>query len=299
MKTVIPNGTGVSLRHSLWLIVGFLIVGFSLGACGTDLNKNLGKIRRVQTVSIVASPPEIGPGGTVTVTATSVNPDNWETAQDEIVYYWVFFHLDPDASLDVSLDVMSLSLTELTEVLEDCPDIDGCEFEIRPGNPFTFTVPDRSPGADGFFSYSVFLLVADSDATLQLLLNGEEMAGLYDLAAKGIRVTEAQTRNRNPVIEDMSVPDAISRDMTTGRYRVSPEQDLTLSATASDPDGDDIAFRWWIIDGRLEDNNRETVQWKSPESPGEYPVYLVVRDKIGDEPKGGQVAEKMVIEVIE
>jgi len=297
MKMISDPQKTTALR--VLVLLAFLMVVMSMN-CGADLSKNLGKIRRVQTISIIAVPPEARPGETVTLSALSVNPHNWPASQERLSYYWAFFYLDPSADIDITLDPTNLDLADLAEFITACPGIQGCELEFGPGNPRNLTLPGRDPeNGEKFISYSVFLLAADSDETLVKLLRGEEVDGKFDLAAKGIKASESEEMNRNPVIEEVSVSGAISFDATGDRYLVHPDEEILFSALASDPDGDDIAFRWWIIEGRLEENNLVEVTWESPGAPGVYPVYLVVRDKTGDEPKGGQAAIEVVVEVVE
>jgi hypothetical protein len=282
----------------LFFTVYFSLFTFHcLTACGVDINENLGKIRRVQIISIVADPPETTPGSEVTLTAAAVDPENWGTGEDQMVYSWVFFYLDPDDPLDLTVDPMSLNLSDLVDFLAICPQTSGCELELGAGNPWTFTLPDRSPEA--VTAYSVFLMVADSVSTLARLMQGEEVTGKFDLAVKGIKVSEGEELNHNPVIDAVTASPAEYNEFTAG-FRVDPEEKILLTARAFDLDvGDELAYRWWILSGRLEDDNLEQVEWKSPEQPGRYPVFLVVRDKVNNEPIGGQAAAEITIEVIE
>jgi len=277
-------------------VCGLLI----LTACGADIRDTLGKIRRVQIISIVADPPETSPGSSVCFQATTVDPESWGTGNDQMVYYWVFFYLDPSAAINLNIDLNNFNLSDLVGFLAQCPETPGCEIMIGEGNPWTIQLPDRKPPEGKFIPYSVFLLAADSAATLASVIQGQEVTGKYDLAAKSVKVSERTTVNHNPIIQMISVSPAT--EVSPGRFRVGPGEMTTLATQAIDPDEGDtlsLSYRWWILQGRLEDDNLEQVEWKTPTEPGLYPVFLVVRDKVEEEPKGGQTAAGVQIEVVE
>jgi len=283
----------------LFAVCGLLV----LTACGADIRDTLGKIRRTQVISIVADPPEASPGSQVTFQATVVNPETWGTGNDQMVYYWVFFYLDPSAAINLNVDLNNFNLSNLVEFLAQCPETPGCEIMIGEGNPWTIQLPDRKPEEGKFISYRVFLLAADSAATLAAVIQGQDMTGKYDLAAKSVKVSEKTELNHNPAIQTISAPPAI-QDASMVNFQVGPGEKVVLTGKAFDPDeGDTIFYRWWILKGRLEDDNLDQVQWTTPKEPGLYPVYLVVRDEVGEkpkeEPKGGQTVVELIFEVSE
>ncbi|MCX5866679.1 MAG: hypothetical protein NT009_04220 [Proteobacteria bacterium] len=295
LDRIIIGCRGWAVRGVFCVACGLLV----LMACGADIRDTLGKIRRVQIISIVADPPEAGPGNSVTFQATAVDPETWGTGNDQMVYYWVFFYLDPSAAIDLNIDLNNFNLSDLVGFLAQCPETPGCEIMIGEGNPWTIQLPDRKPPEGKFIPYSVFLLAADSAATLAAVIQGQDVPGKYDLAAKSVKASENPTVNHNPIIQTISAPPAVPEG-TPGRFRAKPEEKVTLIAQAIDPDEVDLlSYRWWILKGRLEDDNLDQVQWTTPKDPGFYPVYLVVRDKVEKEPKGGQTVAEIQVEVVE
>lgn len=276
-------------------VCGLLI----LIACGVDIRDTLGKIRRVQIISIVADPPETSPGSSATFQATVVDPETWGTGNDQMVYYWVSFYPDALTAVNLNIDLNNFNLSALVGFLAQCPETPGCEIVIGEGNPWTIQLPYRTLLEGQSIPYSVFLLAADSAATLASVIQGQDVTGKYDLAAKSVKVSENPTVNHNPIIQTISAPPAVPEG-TPGRFRAQPEEKVTLIAQAIDPDeGDVLSYRWWILKGRLEDDNLDQVQWTTPKEPGLYPVYLVVRDKVEKEPKGGQTVAEIQVEVVE
>ncbi len=84
--------------------------------------------------------------------------------------------------------------------------------------------------------------------------------------------------NRNTQISNH--PPAIA--ITASSYATAVSNAVTLTATASDPDGDDLAFFWDFGDGSLSYNNTN-VQTKSWSVAGVFPVRCVVADMHGRE----------------
>ena len=283
------------------LVVGSAVCGLLiLSACGgiSDLKKYLGMIGQFQIISIITEPPEVRPGETVTLRATAVNPETWGTADDQIVYSWVFLNLDANGEMPggVTFNINKFTLSDYLKILSCCPQTAGCELQLGEVNPWTVTVPAQFPGEGESISYNVFLAAADSTATLSALVQGQETTGKYALGVKSIKVSQVTQYNHNPIIQEIFC-DSATRDVSTGRFQASPGETCTLHAQVTDLDmGDMMVYRWLILAGRLDSSNQEEVQWKAPDQPGLYPIYLVVRDEQIDF-KGGQAEGEIQVEV--
>ncbi|MDD5224977.1 MAG: hypothetical protein PHE84_13410 [bacterium] len=274
-----------------------------IAACGVDVRDTLGKIRRVQTISIVADPPEASPGSSVEIKATVVDPETWRQGSDQMVYYWVALYPDALTAINFNLNLSDFKLSDLLNLLAQCPQPQECGIFISQGNPCTITIPDHKIPEEESVPYSVFLLAADSAATLAAVIQGQDMTGKYDLAAKSVKVSEKTGVNHNPYIQEISAPPAI-QDASMVNFHAGPGEKVTLTAKALDQDeGDTVAYRWWILKGRLEKDNLPEVEWTTPKEPGLYPVYLVARDEVGEkpkeEPKGGQAVVELTFEISE
>ncbi|MCX5860348.1 MAG: hypothetical protein NT056_10765 [Proteobacteria bacterium] len=279
----------------------FILVAVSCGGI-SDLKKYLGMIGQFQIISIVTEPPEARPGGTVTLSATAVNPETWGTADDQVVYSWVFLNLDTNGEMPggVTFNINKFTIKDFTRILTLCPETPGCDLQTGAVNPWTVTVPASVPGEGLAFIYNVFLVAADSAATLDAALDsikqGKEPVGKYALGVKSIKVSEDTQVNRNPVIQEVFC-DPATRDVSTGRFPVSPGESYTLHAQVTDQDqGDLMVYRWLILAGRLDSSNQEEVKWKAPDQPGLYPIFLVIRDEQIDF-LGGQAEREIQVQV--
>ncbi len=86
------------------------------------------------------------------------------------------------------------------------------------------------------------------------------------------RVTEVT--NRNPDISDVEIlPSPV----------LSPDfsDDLTLIAHAGDPDGDELTYSWFVVDGRLTGCTRASEEWDVSGLSGYNQVFVVARDRKG------------------
>ncbi len=77
---------------------------------------------------------------------------------------------------------------------------------------------------------------------------------------------------------------SISRD----KCYLGPEDQVTLTGSASDADGDSITYRWTAEAGTLipSDGKGRVVVWRAPDSHGTYRVTLRVTDTIDESSKG-------------
>ena len=298
-------------------VVGGLLIFASCGGI-SDLKKYLGMIGQFQIISIITEPPETLPGQTVTLRAAAVNPETWGTANDQIVYYWVFLNLDTNAEMPggVTFNINKFSISDFQNLFLQCPQTPACDFnstkccmQVGEGNSWDVTVPDRVPETGTALYYNIYLVAADSAATLSALTQGQETAGKYAFGVKSIKVSEATQYNHNPVIQEIFC-DPATLDVSNGRFRASPGETYTLHAQVADVDmGDLIVYRWLILGfppahaptGQLDSSNQAEVQWKAPDGPGIYPIFLVVRDEGmitgATDFLGGQAEREIQVEV--
>lgn len=289
------NATKLRTYCKYFLALLLVFVG-----CGglSDLKKYMGMIGQFQIISIVTEPPEVRPGDTVTLKATVVNPETWGTTGDQVAFSWMFLNLDTSVEMPggVTFNVNKFSLSDYLRILALCPQTAGCDLQLGDTNPWTVTVPGQVPGEGESFLYNIFLVAADSAATIQALVQGQETTGKYALGIKSIKVSLDTQINHNPVIEEVFC-DPASLDLSTGTFPASPGESYTLHAQVSDVDmGDILVYRWLILAGRLDSSNEEEVKWKAPNEPGRYPIYLVIRDEQIDF-KGGQAVAEILVEV--
>ncbi|MDD5224906.1 MAG: hypothetical protein PHE84_13050 [bacterium] len=277
----------------------YLLLVFVVSCGGiSDLKKYLGMIGQFQIVSVMTAPPEVRPGETVTLSAVAVNPKTWGTADDQIVYSWVFLNLDTNGEMPggITYNINKFTLSDYLKILSLCPQTPGCELQMGETNPWTVTVPAQVPGEGESLSYNVFLVAADSAATLSALIQGQKTTGKYALGIKSIKVSQATQYNHNPIIQEVFC-DPATQDVSTGRFQASPGETYTLHARVTDLDaGDLIVYRWLILAGRLDSSNQEEVKWTAPDDPDLYPIFLVVRDKQIDF-LGGQAEREIQVEV--
>ncbi len=79
--------------------------------------------------------------------------------------------------------------------------------------------------------------------------------------------------NRPPVISKI----VISHDLLrTG-------ESYTVTAEASDPDGDNLTYQWSVTGGTVANLNVNPISWKAPDAPGDPQLSVVVRDGKGGE----------------
>jgi hypothetical protein len=90
------------------------------------------------------------------------------------------------------------------------------------------------------------------------------------------------TANRNPEISDINIPG--------GTMNIS--QQYEISASASDPDGDDLAYEWTVSDGSIDNTAANPIKWTTPAVAGSYTITLKVTDD-----KGGKATKSKNISV--
>ncbi len=87
-------------------------------------------------------------------------------------------------------------------------------------------------------------------------------------------------------------PDAANRppainDITKSSEIVLINNNITITAQASDPDGDPLTYAWSCDEGTIVSNaNINPISWTAPDTAGTYRVSLTVRDGRGGETVG-------------
>jgi outer membrane protein OmpA-like peptidoglycan-associated protein len=88
--------------------------------------------------------------------------------------------------------------------------------------------------------------------------------------------------NRPPTVEAMCDP-----------CEVAPGETSTVTARASDPDGDTLSYRWATPTGTLSPSNQMTSTWTAPDADGPVPVTVTV-----DDGRGGTASDTTTIRVV-
>jgi hypothetical protein len=82
-----------------------------------------------------------------------------------------------------------------------------------------------------------------------------------------------------PPTEPVNNPPVIS-GLTADQQTVQPLGRLQLNCQASDPESDNLTYRWTSSGGLL-DSSAATASWTAPKDPGSYKVTVVVSDGRG------------------
>lgn len=79
--------------------------------------------------------------------------------------------------------------------------------------------------------------------------------------------------------------------------RIQIGQTSTVRATATDPDGDPLSYKWTSPQGTLASPNAQQSLWTAPKTPGRYPVTVAVADNRGGIGTGTLTTEIEVVPV--
>jgi hypothetical protein len=96
--------------------------------------------------------------------------------------------------------------------------------------------------------------------------------------------------NTAPVVpppEPVNNPPIIS-SLTTDQQIAQPLGKVILDCRASDPESDNLSYRWTASGGFIE-GSAEKVSWTAPNSPGSYKVTVVVSDGMGGAAAGDAI----------
>ena len=208
-------------------------------------------------VSLSASPNPVTEGGSVTVTATL------------------------SSSLSGSVTV-PLTLTAGTAEPEDYGSL--ASITISGGQTTgTGTVTTAQDADEDNETFTVALGTLPSDVT----------AGSPSSVVVTIRDDDGTTEPPEPEPE----PEPVNRPPTARVFcdpcSAAPSDEVRLTVTASDPDGDRLTYRWSATAGRFTGPmDRPTARWTAPAEPG--PVTITVRVSDGED----SVSATVTVEVV-
>ena len=74
---------------------------------------------------------------------------------------------------------------------------------------------------------------------------------------------------------------------------LEPGQTSRLSATATDPDGDPVTFRWTTPQGTFSTSSAQNTVWTAPNTPGNVPVTVTAEDN-----RGGSATSSVTLQVV-
>jgi len=87
-----------------------------------------------------------------------------------------------------------------------------------------------------------------------------------------------------PLPEPVNNPPVIS-SLTADRQLVQPFGKVMLKCQASDPESDNLSYRWAASGGLLE-GSADSASWTAPGNPGSYKITVVVSDEKGGSATG-------------
>jgi len=124
-------------------------------------------------------------------------------------------------------------------------------------------------------------------------INLNDPSDTYNLTATAINSEGTDTDSINiswgcPITNN---PPEISEITLMGNYYIGFE--YTISATATDIDGDSISYSWSVDGGSLNNPNVNPVKWTMPGNAGNYSIKVTV-----DDGNGGQDEKTETVEVL-
>lgn len=115
-----------------------------------------------------------------------------------------------------------------------------------------------------------------ASATLELVAESpddSDDAGDADDPTPGGESEPPAAENRPPAISNIVISHKL---LCTG-------ETYTVTAEASDPDGDNLTYQWSVTGGTVTNLNVNPISWKAPDVPGDPQLSVVVRDGKGGE----------------
>ena len=139
---------------------------------------------------------------------------------------------------------------------------------------------DDSNGAWGLFKAQVNLTPAEPDYTLTA-----EVTTSKGTDSDSIDLSwGCNGENKNPVIAAINLSEA----------NPAVDEQYAVTADASDPDGDDLEYKWSVSagGGTIANNTTNPMQWTTPNTAGTYTIEVTVTDT-----KGGSATETKDVNV--
>jgi hypothetical protein len=147
---------------------------------------------------------------------------------------------------------------------------------IVTGNPKPEVIFNRNDDVDNTTkNRTVILLKQGEDFNLLARASnskGDASAALHLTAPSADGTTEPPT-NKPPVVEGLTFSEQLF--LTGGEYSVT--------ARASDPDGDPLSYIWAVTGGAIVTENGNRVTWQAPSQAGGCSIRITVRDDRGGE----------------
>lgn len=75
--------------------------------------------------------------------------------------------------------------------------------------------------------------------------------------------------------------------------------EYTISAVATDPDGDSLTYQWSVEGGSLNNPSANPVKWTMPGTAGNYNITVTVNDGKGGEAERSEVVEVLALSIID
>ena len=240
----------------------------ALFACGDDLPEDW-EIRDYRLLAVVSEPPEVSPDGAVVLTVADFDPEgrpvryawrlclfslgsavNFECADPSLLR--PLSGNGPTTQVDFSPD--GLNLRALYETFGPVPD--------AAGQPRTLS--------DGFYVYVEVVATSES--------------GKVERAYKRVWIRDGEDLNTNPDPVGWRIDDAPPAPVPAGET-VKLMLELGDAPREVDPDGftETYLYQWLCVEGWLDADilPGAAVDYETPERPGTYPVFVIVRDRRG------------------
>jgi hypothetical protein len=139
---------------------------------------------------------------------------------------------------------------------------------------------DDSNGAWGLFKAQVNLTMSEPEYTLTATVTTSK-----DTDTDSIDLSwECDGINRDPEITAINLSET----------NPSVDEQYAVTAVASDPDGDDLEYKWSVSagGGTIANDTTNPMQWKTPNATGTYTIEVTITDG-----KGGTVTETKDVDV--
>ncbi len=107
---------------------------------------------------------------------------------------------------------------------------------------------------------------------------------------QGLEITDSVQIRIVEFINTLPVIEYITIDPS----RVNPGDTTHIFCKANDPDGEEISYAWYAIEGSFTGDNAAHNTWTAPSTPGEYFVFCDITDK-----HGGTIFDSLLIRVVD